>query len=199
MKKHSFTIPLIIVTTFLFLSGCGIFSLHPLYHKEDLILNTDLIGTWQNEENEDIIVIDTFRNKTYEFTIIDGKDTVKFKMGLLELNNQYFIDLFPPDDCSPLDGGDCYSWENRIKNYIPAHTFMKFDYIDDEIYLTEFDNDRLIDLFQQNRIRLAHEVIPDDDDDYVVITASTNDLQKFITRYANDKDAFLETEKYHRL
>ena len=75
---------------------------------------------------------------------------------------------------------------------------MKFDFIDDEIVLTEFDNDRLIKLFQQNRIRLPHE-IPGEDEDYVVITASTDELQKFITRYANDKDAFNEPEKYYRL
>ena len=85
-----------------------------------------------------------------------------------------------------------------MRNYIPAHTFMKFDIIGNEIALTEFDNERLINLFEQNRIRLAHE-IAGEDDGYVVITASTDDLQKFITRYANDKDAFEETEKYHRL
>jgi hypothetical protein len=45
---------------------------------------------------------------------------------------------------------------------------------------------------------LAHEQ-PGEDEDYVVITASTADLQKFIARYANDKDAFNETEKYRRL
>ena len=88
--------------------------------------------------------------------------------------------------------------EIMFKNYVPVHTFMKFDFIDDQITLTEFDNERLIELFGQNRIRLAHEMAGEDDD-YVVITASTDDLQKFITRYANDQEAFEETEKYHRL
>ena len=122
-------------------------------------------------------------------------------MGLIKLNNQYFVDLFPDDECSFFDGVDCKGLDNLFRNYIPAHTFMKFDIVDDKIALTEFDNERLIKLFHENKIRLAHEIPgdTDDDDSYVVITASTDDLQKFITRYSNDKEAFNETEKYHRL
>jgi hypothetical protein len=137
----------------------------------------------------------------YNFTLVVDKDTVAFVMGLMKLNNQYFIDLFPDGDCSFFDGGDCEGLDNMWRNYIPIHTFMKFDIIDDKIALTEFDNERLIKLFHENKIRLAHEIPGDKDDDdaYVVITASTDDLQKFISRYSNDKDAFSETEKYHRL
>jgi hypothetical protein len=199
MKKHQISVRIIIASTILLFTGCGIFSLHPLYHTDDLIVKTELIGTWQNgDDGKTLIVIDTLDTDTYYFEIIDGKDTIEFKMGLLELNGQYFIDLFPHDNCSLFDGGDCYSLENMFRNYIPAHTFMKFDFVNDEIILTEFDNDRLINLFQQNRIRLAHEM-PGDDEDYVVITASTDELQKFITHYANDDEAFTEPEKYHRL
>ena len=84
MKKHNISIQIIILVTVLFLSGCGIFSLHPLYHKEDLIVNTELIGTWQNEEDEDLfLIIDTLEGKTFEFTIVDEIDTFEFKMGLV--------------------------------------------------------------------------------------------------------------------
>ena len=144
------------------------------------------------------IVIDTLEDSRYDFEIIDGEDSILFEMGLLELDGQHFIDLFPNDDCSFFGGDDCYALENLLRNYIPAHTFMKFDFSEDELVLTEFDNERLIKLFEQNRIRLNHE-IPGEDTDYVVITASTDDLQKFIIRYANDEEAFNEPSKYHRL
>jgi len=36
MKKHRFSNQIAIFATVLLFSGCGIFSLHPLYHKEDL-------------------------------------------------------------------------------------------------------------------------------------------------------------------
>ena len=201
MKTHRISIQIFILSIVLLLSGCGIFSLHPLFHKNDLLVNTDIIGTWQSDtETNTFVFIDTLKDHMYSFTLINDKDTVAFVMGLMKLNDQYFIDLFPDGDCSFFDG-DCEGLDNMWRNYIPVHTFMKFDIIDDKIALTEFDNDRLIKLFHENKIRLAHEIPGDKDDDdaYVVITASTDDLQKFITRYSNDKDAFDETEKYHRL
>jgi hypothetical protein len=74
---------------------------------------------------------------------------------------------------------------------------MKLDLEQDAIVLTEFDNERLIDLFASNRIRLAHEMI--NEDEYVVITASTDNLQKFVARYANDEDAFEDPVIYEKL
>jgi len=199
MKKHNISIALLITATVLLLSGCGIFSLHPLYRSGDLIVDTDLIGTWQNQEDEDVfVIIDTLEDNKYKFVLIDEEDTVNFVMGLLKLKNEYFIDLYPPDDCSFFSGDNCELLENLFRNYIPAHTFMKFDISGNNIILTEFDNERLIKLFQQKRIRLAHEIIGEDED-YVVITASTDDLRKFITRYANDENAFNEPETYQRV
>jgi hypothetical protein len=202
MKNHRISISIFILSITLLLSSCGIFSLHPLFHKKDLLVRTDIIGTWQNDkDSKTLIYIDTLKDQMYKFTVIDDKDTIAFVMGLMKLDNQYFIDLFPDDDCSFTGGGDCEGLDNLFKNYIPAHTFMKFDVANNKIALTEFDNERLIKLFHENKIRLAHEIPGDKDDDdaYVVITASTDDLQKFITRYANDKDAFDETDNYHRL
>jgi len=199
MKKRVIYYSVLILSIIVLFSSCGIFSLHPLYHEQDLVFKTELIGTWKDIDDNDIYLeIDTLEPNTYYFKMVDGKDSVEFKMGLLELNDQYFIDLFPHDNCSPFDGGDCYSLENLLKNYIPAHSFMKLDYQPDELILTEFDGERLIKLFQQNRIRLNHE-LPGEEDDYVVITASTDDLQKFIIRYANDAEAFNEPSKYTRL
>jgi len=199
MKKHRITFTAIYFTLFVLVSGCGIFSIHPLFHQKDLIVETKLIGTWKEASDDDLwIKIDTTSDKKYLFTIINKDDTLNFVMGLLQLQGQYFIDLFPDGDCSVFGGGDCQGLDNMIRNYIPAHTFMKLDINSGDIFLTEFDNDRLIKLFQQNRIRLAHE-LPDDNEDYVVITASTDDLQKFITRYANDKEAFSEAVKYSKV
>ena len=53
-----------------------------------------------------------------------------------------------------------------------------------------------LNLFNKNRIRIAHERIPFDLDDknpdnfQVVLTAPTADLQKFIIKYGNDPAAF---------
>jgi len=198
MKKRCIYYSVVIIGSALLLSSCGIFSLHALYKDENLIVKNELIGTWQSIGDDDFaVMIDSIGNRKYEFAMIDGEDTAAFEMGLLRLNDQYFIDLYPQEDCSFPSGDNCDMIEMLVRNYIPVHTFMKLDYIEGSLILTEFDNERLIDLFANNRIRLAHEMI--NEDEYVVITASTVDLQKFISRYANDDEAFNEPEKYHRL
>jgi hypothetical protein len=198
MKNRGIYYSVAILVTVVWLSGCGIFSLHPLYKSSDLMVKNELIGTWMSfDEDELAVIIDSAEQSKYEFTMIDGEDTVAFEMGLIKLNNQHFIDLYPLEDCNFPSGGNCDMMELLVKNYIPIHTFMKLDYENGSLVLTEFDNERLIDLFANNRIRLPHEMI--NEDEYVVITASTDELQKFISRYANDAEAFNEPSKYHRL
>ncbi len=198
MKRRGIYYSVVIIGSVLLLSSCGIFSLHPLFKDENLIVKNELIGTWQSATESGLaVMIDSIGHSKYEFVMIDGEDTVDFEMGLLQLNNQYFIDLYPTEECNFPSGGNCDMLEMMVRNYIPVHTFMKLDYTNGTLILTEFDNERLIDLFSNNRIRLPHEMI--NEDEYVVITASTEDLQKFISRYANDEEAFNEPEKYHRL
>jgi hypothetical protein len=198
MKNQRITIAALCFALFVLVSGCGIFSIHPLFHQKDLIVDTKLIGTWKEASDEHLLIkIDTISDKMYEFTKIDGEDTINFEMGLLELNGQYFIDLFPSEKCGILQGEDCDMMELLFKNYIPIHTFMKIEISNGSFNLIQFDNERLIKLFHENKIRLAHEIPDKDDDDaYVVITASTDDLQKFIGRYGHEKEAFSDTSQY---
>jgi len=194
MKKRINKIRLIIVSSILAFSSCGIFSLHPLYYKKDLIIKPEIVGTWKKKGDiNSYIMIDTV-DQNFQFTRISNNDTIGFAMGLLMLNDQYFIDILP----TSISGLDMFDLMRN--NFIPTHTFMKIDFTEDQILITEFDNDRLETLFKENKIRLAHE-FPWKTDKYsgeVVITASTNELQKFIARYANEANAFKTPIKYER-
>lgn len=52
----------------------------------------------------------------------------------------------------------------------------------------------LAELFEQNKIRIQHEVVYDgevkDDNKMYILTASTDELQKFILKYGSDPNAF---------
>ena len=78
-----------------------------------------------------------------------------------------------------------------FRNFIPTHAFLKFEWENDELVLYMFSYDRLQELFDQNRIRIRHQQF----DDYLVITASTDELQKFIRKYADDEKAFETTRR----
>ena len=58
-----------------------------------------------------------------------------------------------------------------------------------------FDEDKMMNLFKQNRIRLQHEMMHD----YVLITAGTKDLQKFIQKYSSDNEVFQDPTTFLRV
>jgi len=62
---------------------------------------------------------------------------------------------------------------------VPMHTVAKIDMAPDKLAIQWYNEEWLIGLFKQNRIRIAHEKIPyeqakmDNDQYQVVLTAST--------------------------
>jgi hypothetical protein len=201
MKK---AITTTLISMLVLISSCAIFSIHPLYHSTDLLQKDTLLGLWLEEDNTKGSIQFTSQddNDLYKTIMIDDSDTALFEAGLLELDGQLYLDFFPSEDCDFFGGGDCTMLVNLSNNYIPTHTFMKVDIVKNSLKITPFDGERLVQLFRQNRIRLAHEFFdPEEDqnDDFVVITASTDDLQKFVARYSNDEEAFDEPITYNRL
>jgi hypothetical protein len=61
---------------------------------------------------------------------------------------------------------------------------------DDTLVIRRFDPEWLTELFKENRIRIAHEIV----EDQVVLTAPTEDLQSFVVKYAEDPNAFVDPE-----
>ena len=51
----------------------------------------------------------------------------------------------------------------------------------------------LADLLKNNKIRISHETIHKKyQDDSYILTASTDELQKFLIKYGNDPNAFVD-------
>ena len=71
-------------------------------------------------------------------------------------------------------------------HHIPVHTLARVQYSRDSILLYWYGDEWLNELFEQNRIRIKHETVENHDYDRQVLTASTDELQKFIKKYAND-------------
>jgi hypothetical protein len=99
----------------LLLGGCvPILSLHPLYTKEDVVLEKKLPGTWVDDANSP--------ETTWEFTRIDEPENAyrliftdeegkkgSFVAHLLKLEGKLFLDIYPselpwePDDPNTMD------------------------------------------------------------------------------------------------
>lgn len=176
----------------LMMSSC-IISLHPLYDSKTMVKEMRLTGRWldQNSESPSKWNFQAKKDNEGEFTgkyqlehTSDGY-TYEYEAVLLKLGADFYLDVLvegmvdeKKEDQSPL-----------LALYVPSHNFYKIEFGQtDQIKVFPFDGDRLDKLVSQRKIRIKHEMV----DGTMVVTASTEDLQKFLLKYAQDKDAFDE-------
>ena len=199
MKAGNFSIVLIIV---FFLSGCVVYSFYPLYTENDLFPNDILIGEWKSNEwldNDKVEMNWSFEHSyfgkkdiknidstSYVLKLITREDDVemesKFSVHIIELGGHYFLDFYLEEflEDEYLDLGSFH--------IVPVHTFAKLTVEEDKLIFNWFDQDWLADLIKQNKIRIHHER----NEDYILLTAKTKELQKFVTKYVNSEEAFEE-------
>jgi len=185
----------------LILTSCLVKSLHPFYTVRDIIFRSDIIGsytdqdkgTWtieqKTETNGTKQTSDIKTKNYYQLKLVDNKKrTVIFKGVLFKLDNYYYVDFF-------LESGNNDDGETELYSLhvLGVHTVARVNISKNEISLKWYNQEWLSDLFKQNKIRLAHEKLEDSDD--IVLTASTEELQKFMKKFANDPKAFEERDK----
>ena len=191
MKKISLIITILI---FLFLGSC-IPSLFPLYFEKDLITNENLVGTWKEDgslntwafyPDEDKKSYNLWFLEKDNNNVDDGRPGILgiFETHLFKLGNNYFFDFYP---------GENQELEKEINSLmafhlVPAHTFAKVEISKDTIKIFQFDIEHLEDLLENGKIRIRH-VRPDKD---IILTATTEELQEFFIKYAEDEEAYTD-------
>lgn len=189
MKKSGYLIAIGLV---LLISGC-IPSLHPLYFKEDRLILEILEGKWLSSDNDTWEFKKVEKEPSYILSFTEENQpgeqskqnhTANFEANVLKLGDCYFMDLYPGDN-DQLD-----ELNNLLSiHLISAHSFLKLEIDNSQLIIYQMNPDWLINLFKENKIRISHEVV---DEDKIVLTASTRELQKFITKYEHEEEAFLE-------
>jgi len=187
--KHFKVITLIFVLTAL--SSCLVSSLHPFYKAKDKIYDPVMEGAWIDSDSsiwiiEPNLVSTGFmepreRDGTYKITFYEDEDEISVLTGtLFRLNGVDYVD-FVPDINEEHFTSDLISY-----HHVPVHTLARVQYSRKSILLYWYGDEWLNELFEENRIRIAHETVQNHDYDRQVLTASTDELQKFIKKYAND-------------
>ena len=195
MKTKSF---ILISSLMILVSGCFVKSLHPFYQENDLLFQKELTGNWSGDDSSTWKIEQGMRStgifkpdtpdKSYLITYTDNKGTAKFKVHLFRLKDHYFFDFYPEEVES--------SNELMTSHLVPMHTVARVDITPEKLVIQWYNEEWLIGLFRQNKIRIAHEKVPYDeekaegDNFQVVLTASTEDLQKFMLKYMDDPNAF---------
>lgn len=184
----------------LVLSSCAVKSLQPFYKENDLIFDKNLIGTWLDGDSvkwyvKQIYVsygegdkMKEYRNNGYVVGRESKKDNESqaYDVFLFKINGQMYADIsvsmFPT-----------FSFDYEK---IQSHNLAKVNSNKDELELTLFNGEWLAGLIETNKIRIAHEFVKFPEPislkykgEYI-LTAPTDELQKFISKYGSDPKAF---------
>lgn len=190
-------------------SACSVQSLHPLYSEEVLAYDEALEGDWVDDDGrlwtlENAALSQTLdsgsskmmdiRRKMYLASYADEKDTLyAFEIHLVRLGKQRFVDIFPWEKYN-----EKMINEWMMANLLPVHTFAKIELRGDSLFLSHIDGSWVKDLVKNNQIRISHEKVDLYGGEEIVLTASTEQLQKFILKYQDDPKAFVEPDVFVR-
>jgi hypothetical protein len=194
------TVVLIGMLALLF-SGCLVMSLHPFFTDADSVFEKSLIGTWTDKSDNATLTFKQFGANAYRVTYLQhdlspsqgGKkesgEPGEFEGHVGRVNGGLFLDLYPEKD----------SWD-RLKNdalavhLAPTHTISKVWFDGDMLMVAGLNHDWLKELVAKDAAAIGHETV----EGAIVLTASTEALQGFLKKYADEPGAFPNADEFRR-
>jgi hypothetical protein len=175
----------------LLLNAC-VPSLHPLYTADTIIRRDEIIGVWK--EKPDSTEVWTFTkadDKGYKL-VHEEKEGAQSIMDVrvVKLGESLFLDLFAAD--APLQEakiGDFYK-----SSLLRGHLFAKVK-IGTTLELQFLDPDKLKKLLAEEPRALQHTLVNEDE---LVLTAATADLQKFFKKHTDNAALWGEAGKLNK-
>jgi hypothetical protein len=167
-------------------AGC-VPSVHPWYADKDVTFEEKLLGVWQQEKEDTLWTFEkgTGESKGYRLTIVSkhkDKEPARLVAALFKINGKMYLDMFPAGD----------SLENANEFFqiqiIGVHQLLRIDSIQPTVQFHMLNPDAFGKMLKAKPDLLAHE--SPGDGDGVLLTASTEKLQKFLAEHADDEDLF---------
>lgn len=196
------------------LSGC-VYSLSPLYSPGPFAFREDMLGEWLNEADDLRLRIEPRdEDRRYLVTLFDAVDfdaehaehaeppsAPQFIMTLVILGDHLFADVESLSESQSAGAAAFLS--------VPVHFFAKLNVGDDELAFAQMCDRWLRERLTEHPgelscVRLSREgVIPLDSrallpGSHLLITASTSDLQRFVTAHADDPEAWAAKATFKR-
>lgn len=166
-------------------AGC-VPSLHPLFTEEDLVYDPALVGTWAEEEGEDIWIFRKSGDNAYDLIYSQKGVPARFDAHLVRIEEFLFLDTYPGE---PDIKNDFY-----VVHLVPAHTLSRIWIEGDILRYAMLNLGWLKRMITEKKVDIAHERV----DKEIVLTASTKELQEFFFKYAEDEEAFPDPKELHR-
>jgi hypothetical protein len=182
-------------------AGCvPIVSLNPLFTKETIVFDENLLGTWLPDANGPSMSLEFARfeersaqdlpkelqsesKRVYRLHLFEGNRKHVLVACLVKLGERRFLDIFPDQSESDRENRKLGSYESF---FLPCHMFMRVDAIGDEVNVHPMNDEGVKKLVEAKPRAVAYATT----EEGPVLTASTKELQAFVTKYADDKWLF---------
>jgi hypothetical protein len=168
-----------------FLSGCSTPSVHPVWSKDKDLTDPALVGAWAPAE-KDSKELYTVTRQGDAYHLVYKKtekpeETREFDVRLVKLGAYRFADVTMPESAQR-------ELSDRWAMFaLPVHTFLRYSIDGDRLHIWCLDRKEFEAGLKAKTFTLAHTRT---DDDTVLITAETPDIQAFLGTHAEDKDLF---------
>ena len=166
-------------------AGC-VPSVFPFYTDKDVRFDPALVGQWSEPGTTDESWTFTkAADNAYALTIKEKQKGAPFIVHLVRLGTRQFLDMTPdPKGLNDADLLDVYK-----ASLIPGHFLARLTQITPTLKMAFLDPKWIKNYLHDHPAEVAHALDSSGD---VILTASTRNLQLFVTAHAADKDAFGE-------
>jgi hypothetical protein len=187
------------------LAGCvPIVSLHPLFTKETVTFEEKLLGTWIESSEKPEVTWEFARleesaaerlpaelrdqaSQCYRVNVTDDRGRQGSLVAcLVKLQDRLFLDVlsdkFPSGEQDPESMKLAYN----AFFFLRVHSFARVDALGEQLKIRLTDDEGFKKLLAAEPKAVKYDTI----DDHPVLTASTGELQAFLTKYAGDERLF---------
>jgi len=163
------TVTLILAAGFL-LSGCLTLATHPFYTDDDVVYVPEVDGVWSNlEDGGRWTFVPDDDSLTYViFTAEEDKPDGEFEGHLFRLDGTLYMDLFPAEPSQVS--------EFQLAHMLPTHSVWRLTLEEGKLTLDYIDAEAFKKGIRDKTFAIDHYY----QDDFVVLTADTPQLQKFL-------------------
>lgn len=185
----------LLILASIFLAGCPVSDLHPLYNSSDNVSEPLLVGKWVPPDSNDngYISFENAASGGYTLTVADPDtgDADQYEVHLVRLGGNLFGDLHFSNRAH---GGKNVDMPFGV---IAAHMVVKLTVTKDDLGWATMDDDSLKNILKNDAPAEKATVgnLAFDSDDSLVM-ADTETLRRYVTAHA--KDGFSEGDHWHR-
>jgi hypothetical protein len=166
------------------LTGCVVMSVYPYYTAKDVVFDPTLLGVWtdatKTNGDGESWTFEKVEEQKYQLVITENDKKTKFDACLFKIKNHLFLDCLAHERCD-------YS--------APCHLLLRVDQLQPTLEMRLLNFDWLTKLLERQPKAIRHTIIEkaggqSDSDKILVLTADTAELQKFILKQLETKEAW---------